>query len=110
PAVWTAAVEITPPSNLPTMWYEEDTLLGDYLRLMRDVEQDTAQELDLGTLLAGTAAEEASALVRWQNEEQRQQVLQDAALLGVDLLRSGDMAFDPLSLAGGASLSKETPK
>lgn len=110
PPVWTAAVEITPPANLPSMWYEEDTLLGDYLRLMRDVEQDTEQELPLDALLVGTAKEEAADMVRWHDNEQRLRVLQDAALLGVDLLRSGDMAFDPASLAGPGSLSKETPK
>lgn len=107
--VWTAAVEIAPPANLPGMWYEEDTLLGDFLRLMRDVEQDTENDLQLESLLVGSAAEEAADLVRWHNREQRQQVLQDAALLGVDLLRSGEGAFDPVSLAG-SSLSKETPK
>lgn len=109
PPVWTAAVEITPPAHLPAPWYEEDTLLGDYLRLMRDVEQDSEHDLPIESLLTGSAAEQAATLVRWESEHQRQRVLQDAALLGVDLLRSGEMAFDPVGL-GGSSLSKETPK
>jgi DNA repair exonuclease SbcCD nuclease subunit len=101
PPVWTASVDITPPAQLPGMWYEEDTLLGDFLRLMRDVEADAEHHLELEQLLSGPAAEEAAALVRWDDAAQRHRVLQDAALLGVDLLRSGE-AFDPLALSGEA--------
>lgn len=107
PVVWTAAVEIAPPSSLPQMWYEEDTLLGDFLRLMRDVEDDAEHHLELEQLLSGPAAEEAATLIRWRDDHQRRRVLQDAALLGVDLLRSGEGSFDPLTLSG-SSPSKET--
>lgn len=110
PPVWVAEVNVQPPSKLPSVWYEEDTLLGDYLRLLRDVQEDDEHDLELVTLLAGRAADEAASLVRWDDEDQRRRVLQDAALLGVDLLRSGDVAFDPLTLAGPVSSSKETPK
>lgn len=106
--VWTAEVDIAPPAQLPGMWYEEDTLLGDFLRLMRDVESDAEHHLELEQLLSGPAAEQAAALVRWDDAHQRARVLQDAALLGVDLLRSGE-AFDPLALAG-SGLAKESHK
>ncbi len=109
PPVWTAAVEITPPAHLPAPWYEEDTLLGDFLRLMRDVEEDSAQAVPIESLLLGSVAKEAATLVRLDDEHQRKRVLRDAALLGVDLLRSGEMPFDPAGLAGG-SLSKEALK
>jgi DNA repair exonuclease SbcCD nuclease subunit len=108
PPVWTASVDIAPPTQLPGMWYEEDTLLGDFLRLMRDVEKDAEHHLELDQLLSGPAAEEAAALVRWDDAHQRHRVLQDAALLGVDLLRSGE-AFDPLAFAG-SGLAKESHK
>lgn len=108
PPVWTASVDITPPSALPQMWYEEDTLLGDFLRLMRDVEADAEHHLELEQLLSGAAVDEAAALVRWEDDLQRKRVLQDAALLGVDLLRSGE-AFDALALAG-SGLAKESHK
>jgi hypothetical protein len=108
PPVWTASVEIAPPAALPGPWYEEDTLLGDFLRLMRDVEDDAEHDLELEGLLTGPAAQEAADLVRLRDHDQRQRVLQDAALLGVDLLRSGEMNFDPAF--AGASLSKESPQ
>jgi len=78
------------------------------LRLMRDVESDAEHHLELEQLLSGPAAEEAAVLVRWDDAHQRARVLQDAALLGVDLLRSGE-AFDPLALAG-SGLAKESHK
>jgi hypothetical protein len=109
PPVWTAAVEISPPASLPAPWYEEDTLMGDFLRLMRDVQEDEQHDLELEALLVGPAKESAEPLVRWHDAHERHLMLQDAALLGVDLLRSGDMNFDSAALAG-AGLSKETPK
>jgi DNA repair exonuclease SbcCD nuclease subunit len=110
PPVWVAGVDIKPPSQLPEPWYEEDTLLGDYLRLMRDVQKDEAHDLALASLLSGPNAEEAADLVRWQDAGHRQRVLEDAALLGVDLLRSGEMSLDGGSLAGYGSLTKETSR
>lgn len=109
-AVWVADVNVKPPAQLPEMWYEEDTLLGDYLRLLREVQEDDELDLELETMLAGRVADEAASLVRWEDDAQRQRVLQDAALLGVDLLRSGEMALDPLALAGPVSSSKEKPQ
>jgi exonuclease SbcD len=88
-AAWTVSVEIQPPA-LPETWYEQETLLGDFLRSIRGHENSDAP-LDIGTYLseqqlmgplAGYGAVVEPAV--------RRSVVRQAAWLGSDLLRSDD--------------------
>lgn len=89
PSAWTLDIEILPPSQLPQKWSEEDTILGDFLRTAGAHRKSGGRDLNLkphvdaetpassiwqSCLLAGTPAEQTS-------------LLENAALLGVDLLR-----------------------
>jgi hypothetical protein len=89
PAAWTTSIAIEPPA-LPNSWYEQETLLGDFLRSIR-VHGNSDSRLDLSAYLAeqqlngptarcGTVAEPAA----------RRSILRHAAWLGADLLQSGD--------------------
>ena len=87
PVVWTAALVPEPATVLPPAWYEQETILGDYLRAVRQLQADTSEPIELeGVLserhLAGTLAGEVSLA----DPATRQRVLAHAALLGVDLL------------------------
>jgi DNA repair exonuclease SbcCD nuclease subunit len=87
PAVWTVDIQTRVTENLPAAWYEEDTILGDFLRSVRRMQADN-QPLDLSEFLedrsqAGILANESQL----NDATQREQVLRDVAILGADLLR-----------------------
>lgn len=90
-AVWATSLEIAPPAELPGEWYEEDSILGDFLRAVRDHELANESPLQLSEYLSsdqlkgelGTALDMADSVTR-------EKVLREVALLGVDLLRGGD--------------------
>jgi hypothetical protein len=92
PIVWTVGLETAPGAALPASLYEQETILGDYVRTLREFELDTAQPLEVESLLAGRPAAESFAhSVSIKDAATRKRVLHEAALLGVDLL-SGETA------------------
>ena len=92
PIVWTVGVETAPGAALPASLYEQETILGDYVRTLREFELDPAQPLEVESLLAGRPAAETFAhSVAIVDAATRKRVLHEAALLGVDLL-SGETA------------------
>jgi hypothetical protein len=94
PIVWTVGIDTAPGAALPASLYEQETILGDYVRTLREFELDSMQPLEVESLLAGRPAAEAFAgAVAIANAATRKRVLHEAALLGVDLL-SGETA-DP---------------
>jgi len=87
PAGWTVSLTLQAPVALPDHLYDEDTILGDFLRAVRDRQEDESQPIDFGGLLshrqeAGTI----STAVQLRDKTQRRAVLQQVAVLGVDLL------------------------
>jgi hypothetical protein len=87
PFVWTVGLETAPGTALPASLYEQETILGDYVRTLREFELDPAQPLDVESLLSGRPAAESFAhSVAIKDAAARKRVLHDAALLGVDLL------------------------
>jgi hypothetical protein len=92
PIVWTVGLETAPGAALPAALYEQETILGDYVRTLRAFELDPAQPLEVESLLAGRPAAESFAhSVAITDAATRKRVLHEAALLGVDLL-SGEAA------------------
>jgi DNA repair exonuclease SbcCD nuclease subunit len=90
PLAWSASLEVEPALTLPPAWYEQDTIRGDFLRAVRQLEMNPNEPLELETMLAdahqaGNLAAAATVL----GKAERQRVLRDAALLAVELL-SGD--------------------
>ncbi len=87
PVVWSVDLEVAPGAALPAALYEQQTILGDYLRDLRQFELDPAQPLAVESLLAGSPVMETSAhAVAITDAATRKRVLHEAALLGVDLL------------------------
>lgn len=91
--VWTVAVEFLPPKTLPKDYYEEDTILGDFLRLVRTYQAEQVGMVSIAALIPEhyldsglVSATELSDL------EDREAVLRDVAMLGVDLLSGGEGA------------------
>ncbi|MEO1972759.1 MAG: hypothetical protein ABGX07_14465, partial [Pirellulaceae bacterium] len=73
--------------NLPAAWYDEDTILGDFLRSVRRMQADN-EPLGLEEFLEDRSQADALADEAVLNDAtQREQVLRDVAILGADLLR-----------------------
>jgi hypothetical protein len=77
------------PETLPPEWYEQETIRGDFLRAIRQLQMNADEPLALDSYLAeahlaGTLAAAAAAAVA--GKPARDRVLREAAALGADLL------------------------
>ena len=89
PAAWTIAVGIETSSTVRSEWFDEQTLLGDYLRAMRALEASEGAGVDLHPYLSleqrhGSLAAAASL----GDPQRRVRVLREATALGAALLRA----------------------
>ena len=81
----------TLPSALPSTWYEEDTIRGDYLRAVRRFQSDGPGLIDLQKLLsANHDAGLMNAVTDLNYVETPEGVLREAEAAGADLL-SGEV-------------------
>jgi DNA repair exonuclease SbcCD nuclease subunit len=85
--VWTLSIEADAPAALDAGLYEQDTIVGDYLRFIKEFQTHPATPVDLERFVherhvAGTLG----SMARLTDPHARQRVLQSAAELGVDLL------------------------
>jgi DNA repair exonuclease SbcCD nuclease subunit len=86
PIVWTAEMEVAPAAVLAETYYEQETMLGDLLRRVRDLQLDETEPLDLAQSMseahaAGILPERASLA----EPAARRRTLAQVAELGVDL-------------------------
>jgi hypothetical protein len=91
-AAWSVSLDVESTEPLPPEWYEQETIRGDFLRAIRQLQMNTAESLDVERYVAeahraGTLAESVAI----GDEAVRDRALREAALLGVDLL-SGEEA------------------
>ena len=87
PIVWTVGIELRPQNVLPASLYEQETILGDFLRALREFEIDPRQPLNVESLLAdGQAAGLFSQVVAIADPATRTRVLHEASMLAVELL------------------------
>ena len=67
--------------------YEEDTILGDFLRAVRKYEEDDGRPLNWLRFLPDLSQKPAlAAQLQLPDREQRQTLLQESAVLGLQLL------------------------
>lgn len=89
PLVWTHAVEIDTP-ELPDAWFDEESMLGDFLRNLRELAVLEPAAVDLAQHVPSQhRVPMLAALTAWSEEEHRT-VLYEAALTGAELLGAGD--------------------
>ena len=91
-SLWTTSLDIEAPRSLPTEWYEEDTILGDYLRALSGFQGDTSMSLPLGNYLAETTeGKEWMVDLARLPKETRASILHRAALMGIDYLSAHEL-------------------
>jgi DNA repair protein SbcD/Mre11 len=92
PAVWTVSLDVEISETLPPEWYEQETIRGDFLRAVRQLQMNPGDPLDLDAYLAEShLAGTLGAAVAFSGKAARDRALREAAMLGVDLL-SGEEA------------------
>lgn len=92
PGVWTASLRLEADSDYPDDWYEEDTILGDYLRSVKK-RKGLRVPFDWSRYLPLEGAPDLLAnLPPLPDEARRQEILDEATALAVDLLR-GDKPY-----------------
>ncbi|MEL6105741.1 MAG: DNA repair exonuclease, partial [Planctomycetota bacterium] len=89
PSAWSTSLRIRAPQKYPKSWTEEDTILGDYLRTASDQRKASGENVNLLPMTEEhpeLAASVANLLAETPATE-RLETLDQATLLGVDLLR-----------------------
>jgi len=105
--IWSVAIVCDAPLDVPASWYDQETILGDLLRQMGQLESDTDIPLNLEAFLPDGLQEEwntelkggngkssgkslLAELVAIDSPRQRQTLLREAAKLGIDLITIED--------------------
>jgi DNA repair exonuclease SbcCD nuclease subunit len=102
PSLWTTSLNIDLPRALPAAWYEEETILGEYLRAVGRFQGDASLALSLTDYLPDTSMQDP--LLEDPGRvpgETRGAVLKRAALIGVEYLaapREDDLETDAPSI------------
>lgn len=91
PAAWSTSLRIRPPQKYPKSWHEEDTILGDYLRVAAEHHKTDASAVNLLPMTEEHPGLPTSTttLLAEVPPSRRIETLDQATLLGVELLRGG---------------------
>jgi DNA repair exonuclease SbcCD nuclease subunit len=95
PAAWSVSIQCGSPLSVPAEWYDQETVLGDWLRTVREYEQDDSLTLDLTRFLPEGMSGDPLAALANVAERERGELICTAAKLGLDLmtlpLEEGDL-------------------
>ncbi|MEM9411125.1 MAG: DNA repair exonuclease [Planctomycetota bacterium] len=84
--IWSTDLTIDPPSNIPTSWYEEDTILGEYLRAIGRYQSDDSLNLSLHEFVPAGAETDGLGNIARVSDERRDMTLRNTALVGIEYL------------------------
>ena len=84
--LWSTKVDVETPKSLPMEWYEEDTILGEYLRAVGRYQSDDSLKLNLHEYMPDTVKGDMMASVAHITRERRDITLRRAAMIGVNYL------------------------
>ncbi len=84
--LWSTSVRVETPEKMPIDWYEEDTLLGEYLRAMGRYQSDDSLKLNLHQYMPQTVSNKVTTGMTDVPLNRREEVLRKATLLGVEYL------------------------
>ena len=90
---WSVSLEVEASLAVPPEWYEQETIRGDFLRAVRQLEMNPERAAGIGIVpVRAASGRHAGRGRRAVRPPVRQQVFREAAWLGVDLL-SGDLEW-----------------
>jgi DNA repair exonuclease SbcCD nuclease subunit len=86
PSAWSVSLQCAAPLSVPAEWYDQETVLGDLLRQVREFELDDQLPFDLRPFLPEGLGTDPLAAIADVNDHERGEMICRAAKLGVDLL------------------------
>ncbi|TWU48340.1 metallophosphoesterase family protein [Rubripirellula reticaptiva] len=95
PSAWTCHLKVRPPRTYPKSWNDEDTILGDFLRAAEKHRKSDGRDLNLAPFteesMSGSSAmpSTTATMLAEVSPSARADLLDQATLLGVELLRGG---------------------
>ncbi|MGW8255982.1 MAG: metallophosphoesterase family protein [Thermoguttaceae bacterium] len=91
PAAWSLMFRFEAKNSLPSEWYEQETIRGDFLRDIRRLQMNPQQPLELDAYVSEEHKSQISGAERgFRGDVARDQTLNEAAFLGAALL-SGEV-------------------
>ena len=84
--LWSTEVKVEAPKNLPSGWYEEDTILGEFMRVVARYQSDDSLKLDVHQYMPQTFKGDSMASVGQVNRENRDNVLRQTSMVGLQYL------------------------
>ena len=104
--LWSTEVTVEAPKNLPSEWYEEDTILGEFMRVVARHQSDDSLKLNVHQYMPQTFKGDSMASVGQIHREHRDQVLRKTAMVGIEYLA----AHKELSESEGVAVIDDTPE
>lgn len=90
PPIWSVNLELEPPHALRADWCDEDSILGDYMRVVRDFQEEDEKPIELRSVIGDQQLPRQVTSDSWLTDPfERDTLLREAAMRGLDLL-SGD--------------------
>ncbi len=84
--LWSVSLKVEAPKNLPLEWYEEDTILGEYLRATGRYQSDDSLKLNFHEYMPATVDGNLTVGLGQMTELRRDDVLRRAAMVGIEYL------------------------
>lgn len=84
--LWSLSVDVEAPSSLPIEWYEEDTLLGEFLRATGRYQSDESLKLNLHEYMPQTVTNKVTLGMTEVMQANREEILRKATMTGVQYL------------------------
>jgi hypothetical protein len=84
--IWTTGLDLDPTRTLPQAWYDEDTMMGDYLRVIGRLLAEPQQSLPLHAFAPVAPSDDLLAAIPRVEESMRESVLREAMLFGIERL------------------------
>ncbi|WP_442481695.1 metallophosphoesterase family protein [Aeoliella sp. SH292] len=94
PLCWTVGLGCLSAPTVPEEWYDQETILGDFLRQLAEYEEDPRKSLELETLLPTPLSSEVlKSVAKFKNQDHRTRVIENSKKLGLELLTSPEAAM-----------------
>lgn len=91
PSIWSTELELEPPHALRAEWCDEDSILGDYMRVVQNYQEADDKPIEVRSLIGDEELPRQVSSDTWLTDVfERDEVLREAAMLGLDLLRGDE--------------------
>ena len=84
--MWSVNLTVESPKNLPIEWYEEDTILGEYMRATGRYQSDDSLKVNFHDYMPKTVDGTMTNGLGQLSNNRREDVLRQAIMVGVEYL------------------------